>query len=95
MVTSYWDTASSLVLNGGIDEKLFLDANTEHIFVYAKVQPFLTEIREIFREPDYLQHLEKLCLQVPDIETKLENRKRLSEVWTNRSEPGAAATRQP
>jgi hypothetical protein len=95
MVTSYWDTASSLVLNGGIDEKLFLDANTEHIFVYAKVQPFLAEIREIFREPDYLQHLEKLCLQVPDIETKLENRKRLSEVWTNRSEPGAAATRQP
>src|SRR5947199_8681288 len=27
MVVSYWDTAASLVLNGGIDQKLFLDAN--------------------------------------------------------------------
>jgi hypothetical protein len=29
MITSYWDTAASLVLNGGIDEKMFLDANTD------------------------------------------------------------------
>jgi hypothetical protein len=25
MVVSYWDTAASLVLNGGIDQKMFLD----------------------------------------------------------------------
>src|SRR5438876_11157108 len=46
MVASYWDTAASLVLNGGIDEKMFLDATTEHIFVYAKVADFLTVVRE-------------------------------------------------
>ena len=53
MVASYWDTACSLVLNDGIDRKLFLDANTEHVFVYAKIADYLPEVREIFREPDF------------------------------------------
>jgi len=82
MVTSYWDTAASLVLNGGIDEKLFLDANTEHIFVYAKVQPYLAEIRQVFGEPDYLIHLETLVMKIPGVEAKLENRRRLAAIWS-------------
>ena len=81
-VTSYWDMASSLVLNGAIDEKLFLDANTEHIFVYAKITPFLAEIRQLFDEPDYLIHLEQLVMKIPNIEAKLENRKRLFALWS-------------
>jgi hypothetical protein len=85
MVVSYWDTAASLVLNGGIDEKMFLDANTEHIFVFAKIQPFLAEVRQVFNEADYLLSLETLVLKVPDIETKLENRRRLIGLWTKES----------
>jgi len=81
-VTSYWDMASSFVLNGAIDEKVFLDANTEHIFVYAKVAPFLAEIRQLFNEPEYLIHLETLVMKIPNIETKIENRKRLFAIWT-------------
>src|SRR5918912_285832 len=54
MVVSHWDVASSFVNNGGIDEKLFLDGNTEHIVVFAKLQPFIAEIREVMGEPDYL-----------------------------------------
>jgi hypothetical protein len=57
MTTSYWDMASSLALNGAVDEKTFLDANTEHIFVYAKIQPYLAELRELFGEPDFLLSL--------------------------------------
>ena len=82
MITSYWDMACSFVLNCAIDEKTFLDANTEHVFVYAKIQPFLAEIRELFREPDYLINLEQLVLKVPNIEAKLESRKRLISIWT-------------
>ena len=81
-VTSYWNMACSLVLNGALDEKLFLDANTEHIFVYAKIQPFLAEIRQLFNEPEYLLHLETLVLRIPNIETKLENRQRLFALWS-------------
>jgi len=84
MVVSYWDMAASFVLNGAIDEKTFLDANTEHVFVYAKIAQFLPEIREIFREPDFLQHIEALVLKVPDIEAKLESRKRLIALWTKK-----------
>jgi hypothetical protein len=81
MVASYWDSACSLVNNGGIDERLFLDANTEHVVVFAKLQPFIAEIREIIGEPDYLVHLEQLVLKVPNIEKKLENRRRLLKSW--------------
>ena len=83
MVTSYWDTASSLVLNGGIDQKLFQDANTEHIFVYAKIAEFLPEVRELFHEPDFLIHLENLVRSRPDFEEKMRSRKRLIAIWTN------------
>lgn len=85
MVTSYWDTASSLVLNGGIDQKMFQDANSEHIFVYAKIADHLPEVREIFREPDYLIHLENLVRASPDFVSKMESRRRLIAIWTKKN----------
>src|SRR3982751_6575362 len=81
MVTSHWDVAAALVLGGGIDENLFLEANTEHVVVFAKLQPLLAEIRETMGEPDYLSHLEQLVLKVPNIEKKLENRRKLLQRW--------------
>lgn len=81
MVASHWEVAASLVNNGGIDEKLFLDANSEHLVVFAKLQPFIAEVRETIGEPDYLAHLERLVMRVPNVEKKLENRRRLIERW--------------
>ena len=81
MVASHWDVAASFVNNGGIDERLFLEGNTEHVVVYAKLQPFLAEMREVMGEPDYMANLERLVLKVPDVEKKLENRRRLLERW--------------
>ena len=85
MVASHWEVAASLVNNGGIDERLFLEANTEHLVVFAKLQPFLAEVREIMGEPDYLAHLEQLVSKVPNLEKKLENRRRLIERWAQAS----------
>src|SRR5215210_10131 len=76
MVVSHWDVASSFVNNGGIDEKLFLEGNTEHVVVFAKLQPFINEVREAIGEPDYLLNLERLVMKIPDVERKLENRRR-------------------
>jgi hypothetical protein len=81
MVGSHWEVAASLVNNGAVDEKLFLEANTEHLMVFVKLQPFLSEIREIIGEPDYLLQLEQLVMKVPNVEKKLENRRRLAERW--------------
>jgi len=85
MVGSHWEVAASLVNNGAVDEKLFLEANTEHLMVFAKLQPFLSEIREIIGEPDYLAQLEQLVMRVPNVEKKLENRRRLIERWAQAS----------
>lgn len=90
-VVSYWDMASSFVLNGAIDEKMFFDSGTEHIFVYTKIAPFLAEIREIFNEPEFFIHLETLALKVPNIETKMENRKRLHALWTKENNEVSAS----
>jgi len=70
MVVSYWDMAASLVNNGAIDAKMFNDANGEHVFVYAKVQPFLTQLRAE-GNPEYLAHLEKLVTEMPNSEERL------------------------
>jgi hypothetical protein len=81
MVTSYWDMAASFVNNGGIDEKLFLEANTEHLGVFARLEHYIAEVRATFGEPDYLAHLERLVMKVPNAEQILNNRRRLFARW--------------
>ena len=86
MVASHWEVAASFVNHGGIDERLFLEGNSEHVVVYAKLQPFLAEVREVMGEPDYMANLERLVLKIPDVEKKLENRRRLLESWAQAGE---------
>ncbi|PYS67265.1 MAG: hypothetical protein DMF69_23550 [Acidobacteria bacterium] len=81
MVSSHWEVAAALVNNGGIDEKMFLESNSEHLFVFAKLQPFIAEIRETIGEPDYLSQLERLVMKADNVEKKLENRRRLIDRW--------------
>ncbi len=81
MVTSYWDMAASFVNNGGIDEKMFLEANTEHVAIFARVEPFIAEVREMFGEPDYLAHLERLVMKIPAARERMANRRKLLDRW--------------
>jgi hypothetical protein len=87
MVASHWEVAAALVNNGGIDENMFLAANTEHLVVFAKLQPFVAEIRETIGEPDYLANLEQLVMRAPNVEKKLENRRRLIGRWLQTATP--------
>ena len=66
MVTSYWDMATSLVINGAIDEQMFNDANGEHVAVFSKLSPFIAELRELSGRPTYMEHLEKIVMNMPD-----------------------------
>ena len=65
MVTSYWDMASSFVLNGAIDATMFADANAEQHVVFAKVEPFIADFRSRIGNPKYLASLEKLVMSAP------------------------------
>ncbi len=66
MVTTYWDMACAFVVFEAIDEKLFHATQTEHLAVFAKLEPFLIELRELFGLPDYLENLEKTARRSPN-----------------------------
>jgi hypothetical protein len=87
MITSYWDMAASFVNNGGIDEQMFLDANTEHIGVFARIEPFIADVRETFGEPGYLLHLERLVMKIPNATELMANRRKLFASWAKHRQP--------
>jgi hypothetical protein len=95
MVISYWDMACSLVNNGAIDADMFNDANGEHIFIYAKMEPWIPMLREQMGAPTFLSHLEKTVKAIPDYEQRLEViRDRISkmiELWKQKNAAQAAA----
>lgn len=91
MVTSYWDMACSFVANGAIDEQMFADANAEHVVVFAKIQPFLDEIRGAYGSPNYAKHLEEVVMNMPDAATRIPaTRERIRKM----AEAAAAAAAQ-
>lgn len=95
MVVSYWDMAASLVNHGAIDADMFNDANGEHIFVYAKMEPFIPMLREQLGAPQFLAHLEKTVKAIPDYEQRLatirDRMARLVEIWKQKNAAQAAA----
>jgi len=45
-VVGYWEMAASLVLRGALNEDLATDNFAEMFFVYARLEPFLAEVRQ-------------------------------------------------
>jgi hypothetical protein len=78
MVTSYWDMACSFVNHGAIDAEMFNDAAGEHVFVFAKIQPFLEQLRAQ-GSPAYMQHLEKQVLSMPHAEERIARSREMSK----------------
>jgi hypothetical protein len=79
MVTSYWEMAASLVNNGAIDWKMFMDANPgEPVNVFVKLYPYLGELRSMFAskydDAQAFQHLEQIIMQLPHAKEQLEER---------------------
>jgi len=72
MVVSYWDMACSFVNHGAIDAEMFADANGEHLFVYAKLEPWLPALREAMGNPQMLSNLEKVVTETPDYKQRLQ-----------------------
>jgi hypothetical protein len=61
-VGGYWEMAASLVLHGALNEDLFLEGSFsgEMFFIYAKVHPFLAELRQKFQNPNMMGNMEKV-----------------------------------
>ncbi len=71
MVASYWEMVASFVNHGAIDADMFNDANGEHLLVFAKIQPILAEMREMWENPEMFKHLEKVIMDAPNGQEKL------------------------
>ncbi|MBI3649815.1 MAG: hypothetical protein HY231_02065 [Acidobacteria bacterium] len=72
MVTTYWDMAASFVVQGALNGDLLLESSTELIVIYAKVEPYLKEMREQSGLSGYLANIEKVIEQYPAAQEKLE-----------------------
>jgi hypothetical protein len=61
-VLGYWSMASSFVSHGVLNEDLFFEPSFsgEMFFIYAKIEPYLKELREKLQNPLLLVNLEKL-----------------------------------
>jgi hypothetical protein len=61
-VASYWELAAALALHGAVNEALFLEpaCSGEMFLVFAKVHPFLTDVREKLQNPRLLANVEKV-----------------------------------
>jgi hypothetical protein len=96
MVISYWDMAASLVNNGAIDEQMFNDANGEHLFVFAKIEPIIDELRQQWNQPEMLKHYETLIRRIPNNKETLagirERIKMIQGMMTEREAKAKAAT---
>lgn len=71
MVTTYWDMAASLVVHGAVPAEMFNDANTEHIALFAKLRPFLPDVRSAAKYPDYLRNFEQVVNMMPHPEERI------------------------
>jgi len=69
-VTSYWDMAISFVVRGALDANLFLDNANEMFFTYAKLKPFLPQLRETVN-PQFWKRIEEFITGSPEALQKL------------------------
>ena len=70
-VFSFWENASSLILNDVVHPDLFFAWNGEMVFVYAKFQPFLKELREKMEFPTILAGVEKAVNSSPEVRKRV------------------------
>jgi hypothetical protein len=63
-VGGYWGIAVSFVLNRVVSEKLFFQVSFcgEMYFIFAKVRPFLKELREKMNNPEMFLNIEKAIM---------------------------------
>ena len=84
-VTGYWEMAASMVAHGAVHADLFLEPSFsgEMFFIYAKVRPFLNELREKMGSPSMLRNVEKVAnlteesrARVKQFEARVESRRK-------------------
>jgi len=91
MVGSYWDMAAAMVNHGAIDADLFGETNGEHYIIFAKIEPFLAELREKIGSPDAYKNLETLTMSTPENAARLRKTQEWLKSLSERAEAKQAS----
>jgi hypothetical protein len=59
MVLTYWDQACAMLNYGLLHEDLFYETSGEFFGVWERVKPMVPQARELFKNKQFLGHLEK------------------------------------
>jgi hypothetical protein len=92
-VGGYWDMAASFVVHGSVNEELFVQpgCSGEMFFIFAKIYPFLKEIREKINNPDMMANIEKVATGSKTARKRLE---RVSKNIENRRKALASSKKK-
>jgi hypothetical protein len=71
-VNGYWEMAASFVLRGALNEGLFFDSGGEMWFIFAKLQPFLKEVRQKANIPQGFLRVEKIATRTKEGRERLQ-----------------------
>jgi hypothetical protein len=72
-VSTYWGMACSFVLDGTLSQKAFLrpQFSGEMFVMFAKVQPFLKQLRDRTHNPEFMANVELLILDSKEARERL------------------------
>jgi len=59
-VMTYWDMVGSFVNAGVLNRELFFQSGRELLFVWTRVQVFITDFRAAIKDPNFLENLESV-----------------------------------
>jgi hypothetical protein len=76
-VYGYWDMVAAFVHSGALDADLVYNTCQEMYFQYAKIQPFLAEVRKKMNLPEFFISIERL------VEGSKAGRERLATMQKN------------
>jgi hypothetical protein len=74
-VATFWGMAASFVLDGTLSERAFLrpEFSDEMFAMFAKVHPFLKQLRARTQNPEFMVNVEQLILNSKEARERLRN----------------------
>lgn len=87
-VGGYWNMAATMVLQGAVHEGLFLRpaVSGEMFFIYAKIHPFVKELREKLGDPEGFGDIEKVIMKTKWGRDRLKFIERRVAAWREKTE---------
>jgi len=72
-VVGYWELAASLVVHGAVNDTLFLEPafSGEMFLIFAKLHPFLKDVREKMQNPRLLANVERVIMKAKASQERL------------------------